>query len=73
MGKCNCEIFHWDNCAVNNICKICNSDYCIAEQMEIFFMADYTIVLLVHGQVTIIFEVSVCLFVCLCRVFLSRL
>jgi len=32
---------------------------------------------LVHGQVTIIFAVSVCLFVCLsvclCRVFLSRL
>jgi len=28
---------------------------------------------LVHGQVTIIFLVSVCLFVCLCRVFLSRL
>jgi len=32
---------------------------------------------LVHGQVTIIFVVSVCLsvclFVCLCRVFLSRL
>jgi len=27
---------------------------------------------LVHGQVTIIFIVSVCLFVCLCRVFLSR-
>jgi len=22
-GKCNCEIFHWDICAVNNICKIC--------------------------------------------------
>ena len=30
-------------------------------------------VLLVHGQVTIIFVVSVCLSVCLCRVFLSRL
>jgi len=29
--------------------------------------------LLVHGQVTIILVVSVCLFVCLCRVFLSRL
>jgi len=29
--------------------------------------------LLVHGQVTIIFVVSVGLFVCLCRVFLSRL
>ena len=31
--------------------------------------------LLVHGQVTVIFVVSVCLFVCLflCRVFLSRL
>jgi len=33
--------------------------------------------LLVHGQVTIIFVVSVCLFVCLfvclCRVLLSRL
>ena len=28
---------------------------------------------LVDGQVTIIFVVSVCLFVCLCRVFLSRL
>ena len=28
---------------------------------------------LVHGQVTIIFVVSVCLFVCLCKVFLSRL
>ena len=32
--------------------------------------------ILVHGQVTIIFVVSVCLFVCLfvclCRVFLSR-
>jgi len=32
---------------------------------------------LVHGQVTVIFVVSVCLsvclFVCLCRVFLSRL
>jgi len=28
---------------------------------------------LVHGQVTIIFAVSVGLFVCLCRVFLSRL
>ena len=28
---------------------------------------------LVHGQVTIIFVVSVCLSVCLCRVFLSRL
>jgi len=28
---------------------------------------------LVHGQVTIIFVVSVCLFVCLCRVSLSRL
>ena len=36
-----------------------------------------TAILLVHGQVTIIFVVSVCLFVCLsvclCRVFLSRL
>jgi len=35
------------------------------------------VVLLVHGQVTIIFVVSVCLFVCLsvclCRVFLSHL
>jgi len=30
-------------------------------------------VLLVHGQVTIIFVVSVCLSLCLCRVFLSRL
>ena len=30
-------------------------------------------VILVHGQVTIIFVVSVCLSVCLCRVFLSRL
>ena len=30
-------------------------------------------VFLVHGQVTIIFVVSVGLFVCLCRVFLSRL
>jgi len=29
--------------------------------------------LLLHGQVTIIFVVSVCLSVCLCRVFLSRL
>jgi len=29
--------------------------------------------LLVHGQVTIIFVVPVCLSVCLCRVFLSRL
>jgi len=29
--------------------------------------------ILVHGQVTIIFVVSVCLFVCLCRVFLSLL
>jgi len=29
--------------------------------------------MLVHGQVTIIFVVSVGLFVCLCRVFLSRL
>jgi len=29
--------------------------------------------LLVHGQVTIIFVVSVCFSVCLCRVFLSRL
>jgi len=29
--------------------------------------------ILVHGQVTIIFVVSVCLSVCLCRVFLSRL
>jgi len=38
-------------------------------------MATTTIVdLLVHGQVTIIFVVSVCLSVCLlCRVFLSRL
>ena len=31
------------------------------------------LLLLVHGQVTIIFVVSVCLSVCLCRVFLSRL
>ena len=34
-------------------------------------------IFLVHGQVTIIFVVSVylsvCMFVCLCRVFLSRL
>jgi len=30
-------------------------------------------ILLVHGQVTIIFVVSVCLSACLCRVFLSRL
>jgi len=29
--------------------------------------------LFVHGRVTIIFVVSVCLSVCLCRVFLSRL
>jgi len=29
--------------------------------------------LLVHGQVTIIFVVSVCLSACLCRVFLSHL
>jgi len=29
--------------------------------------------LLVHGKVIIIFVVSVCLFVCLCRVFLNRL
>ena len=28
---------------------------------------------LVHGEVTIIFVVFVCLSVCLCRVFLSRL
>ena len=32
-----------------------------------------TVEKLVHGQVTIIFVVSVCLFVCLCRVFLSHL
>jgi len=31
------------------------------------------IIFLVHGQVAIIFVVSVCLFVCLCRVFLSCL
>jgi len=30
-------------------------------------------ILLAHGQVTIIFVVSVCLSVCLCRVSLSRL
>ena len=36
-----------------------------------FFLA--LTVLLVHGQVTIIFVVSVCLSVCLCRVFLGRL
>jgi len=33
---------------------------------------DYIACLLVHGQVTIIFVVSVGLSVCLCRVFLSR-
>jgi len=32
-----------------------------------------TNIFFVHGQVTIIFVVSVCLSVCLCRVFLSRL
>ena len=44
------------------------------------FLSNYFDHLLVHGQVTIIFVVSVCLslclfvylFVCLCRVFLSR-
>ena len=40
-------------------------------------ITDCSMALLVHGQVTIIFVVSVglsvCLFVCLCRVFLSRL
>ena len=36
-------------------------------------LAVVVIVLLVHGQVTIIFVVSVCLSVCLCRVFLIRL
>jgi len=47
-----------------------------------FYVIDYIfLAVLVHGQVTIIFVVSVglsvclfvCLFVCLCRVFLSRL
>jgi len=33
----------------------------------------FKMLVLVHGQVTIIFVVSVCLSVCLCRVFLSRL
>ena len=33
----------------------------------------YVLAILVHSQVTIIFAVSVGLFVCLCRVFLSRL
>jgi len=37
------------------------------------FIFVYAYFLLVHGQVTIIFVVSVCLSVCLCRVFLSRL
>ena len=33
----------------------------------------HCVLILVHGQVTVIFVVSVCLSVCLCRVFLSRL
>ena len=41
----------------NYLCSVNHRFYCI----------------LVHGQVTIIFVVSVCLFVCLCRVFLSSL
>jgi len=36
-------------------------------------IAEPLALMLVHGQVTIIFVVSVCLSVCLCRVFLSRL
>ena len=44
----------------------------ISELIISHFISDGK-VMLVHGQVTIIFVVSVCLSVCLCRVFLSRL
>jgi len=40
---------------------------------EACMLSDYFDRLLVHGQVTIIFVVSVGLSVCLCRVFLSHL
>ena len=40
---------------------------------QIFTKLAWYMALLVHSQVTIIFVVSVGLFVCLCRVFLSRL
>ena len=38
-----------------------------------FYVFNIFTTFLVHGQVTIIFVVFVCLSVCLCRVFLSRL
>jgi len=55
-------------------CDVIN--YTVSTRLYIL-MYDLCNMLLVHGQVTIIFVVSVCLFVglsvCLCTVFLSRL
>jgi len=61
---------HWRNLANTTEQSMCSGDAA--------FLSEYfDHLLLVHGQVTIIFIVSVglsvCLFVCLCRVFLSRL
>ena len=48
---------------------------CVADADIIFLPCGFYLLFLVHGQVTIIFVVSVCLFVCLfvCAVFVSRL
>ena len=45
-----------------------------AARLQVIVILDFRVFQeLVHGQVTIIFVVSVCLFVCLCRVFFSGL
>jgi len=51
---------------------ICSLDFVLSSSFAVSSGVG-TSLLLVHGQVTIIFVVSVCLSVCLCRVFLSRL
>jgi len=55
------------------ILKTC-IDYCSIHSLAVFTLfTTVQVAFLVHGQVTISFVVSVCLSVCLCRVFLSHL
>ena len=65
---------------VRALCAVCkvsadkqmNQYMYLKNRPQFMTRVDYIACLLVHGQVTIIFVVSVGLSVCLCRVFLSR-
>ena len=61
---------HYDTARILLLHKALIDDVTLVPLTSLTYLLTY---LLVHGQVTIIFVVSVCLFVCLCRVFLSRL